>query len=310
MVSVRLTEQLQRVKKVLKTWKEVDERVSSLCPTLLSVKGTSAATACSAGKITDGLVGFLSGNFSNDTWSDEYLGVNATVNKEDEAKKAANGVTFQGAWAEWPVGAQGQNQLYHFANYNFTLVATVSIHNVPKGNNTIPLIGVYAMNGTGNNVLLGLSYNKEKKWKLLCGGEMTNEHSSNWEANKTYQVAIVLQNGTQSTAYVDGQRVGGDAPCKLETTDSKEISHFYIGGDGRSADNTESEEVSVTVTNVLLYNRPLSSEEIDAPKPNKASIPASAGRNAAVVGTSSTAVNGPAVQKTVSLPTPGGPTVN
>ncbi|EKF32222.1 trans-sialidase, putative, partial [Trypanosoma cruzi marinkellei] len=106
MVSVRLTEQLQRVKKVLKTWKEVDERVSKLCPTLLSVKGTSAATACSAGKITDGLVGFLSDNFSNDTWSDEYLGVNATVNKEDEAKKAANGVTFQGAWAEWPVGAQ------------------------------------------------------------------------------------------------------------------------------------------------------------------------------------------------------------
>ncbi|EKF28220.1 trans-sialidase, putative, partial [Trypanosoma cruzi marinkellei] len=183
-------------------------------------------------------------------------------------------------------------------------------HNVPKGNNTIPLIGVYAMNGTGNNVLLGLSYNKEKKWKLLCGGEMTHEHSSNWEANKTYQVAIVLQNGTQSTAYVDGQRVGGDASCKLETTDSKEISHFYIGGDGRSADNTESEEVSMTVTNVLLYNRPLSSEEIDAPKPNKASIPASEGRNAAVVGTSSTAVNGPAVQKTVSLPTPGGPTVN
>ncbi|EKF27323.1 trans-sialidase, putative, partial [Trypanosoma cruzi marinkellei] len=122
MVSVRLTAELQRVKKVLKTWKEVDERVSSLCPTLLSVKGTSAATACSVNKITDGLVGFLSGNFSDNTWSDEYLGVNATVNKEDEAKKAANGVKFQGAWAEWPVGAQGQNRLYHFANYNFTLV--------------------------------------------------------------------------------------------------------------------------------------------------------------------------------------------
>ncbi|EKF39498.1 trans-sialidase, putative, partial [Trypanosoma cruzi marinkellei] len=89
MVSVRLTAELQRVKKVLKTWKEVDERVSSLCPTLLSVKGTSAPTACSVGKITDGLVGFLSGNFSDNTWGDEYLGVDATVNKDDEAKEAA-----------------------------------------------------------------------------------------------------------------------------------------------------------------------------------------------------------------------------
>ncbi|EKF28108.1 trans-sialidase, putative, partial [Trypanosoma cruzi marinkellei] len=32
MASVRLTEQLKRVKEVLATWKEVDERVSQLCP--------------------------------------------------------------------------------------------------------------------------------------------------------------------------------------------------------------------------------------------------------------------------------------
>ncbi|EKF29152.1 trans-sialidase, putative, partial [Trypanosoma cruzi marinkellei] len=79
MVSVRLTAQLQRVKEVLATWKKVDERVSQLCTTLLAAKVTSTGDACSAAKVTKGLVGFLSGNFSENTWRDEYLGVNATV---------------------------------------------------------------------------------------------------------------------------------------------------------------------------------------------------------------------------------------
>ncbi|RNF09060.1 trans-sialidase, partial [Trypanosoma cruzi] len=107
MVSVLLTEQLQRVKEVLTTWKKVDDRVSQLCTTLLAQKGFSTDTACSTDKITDGLVGFLSGSFSDNTWKDEYLGVNATVKS---GAAAHNGVTFKGrgAGAEWPVGAQGR----------------------------------------------------------------------------------------------------------------------------------------------------------------------------------------------------------
>ncbi|RNC37941.1 amastigote surface protein 4, partial [Trypanosoma cruzi] len=234
MVSVLLTAQLKRVKDVLTTWKEVDERVSKLC---LSEKDASPANACSnTVKITAGLVGFLSGNFSGDTWKDEYLGVNATVKgaeegaAEEKAEKAesSDGVNFQGAWAEWPVGRQGDNQLYHFANHNFTLVATVSIHKVPQ-EGPIPLMGA-KMNEDGKTVLLGLSYNKEGKWQLLCGGTVTKDLSSTWESQTQYQLAIVLQNGNQSSAYVDGQRVG-DAQCNLENTDSKGISHFYIGGD-------------------------------------------------------------------------------
>ncbi|EKG08055.1 trans-sialidase, putative, partial [Trypanosoma cruzi] len=58
MVSVRLTEQLQRVKDVLKTWREVDERVSSLCPST-AAKDAPTGNACATDKITDGLVGFL-----------------------------------------------------------------------------------------------------------------------------------------------------------------------------------------------------------------------------------------------------------
>ncbi|KAF8306877.1 putative trans-sialidase, Group V [Trypanosoma cruzi] len=275
MVSVRLTEQLEKVKEVLKMWKKVDERVSRLCTTLLARKVTLTETACTAVIPTDGLVGFLSDNFSGNTWRDEYLGVNATVNDKEGATKASDGVKFKGlgAGAEWSVGKQGENQLYHFANYNFTLVATVSIDGEPTEGN-IPLLGVKRMKGDSENtVLLGLSYNKEKKWILLCGDGKTKELKSTWETTKKHQLAILLQNGSQISAYVDGERVG-DAQCKLETTDSKEISHFYIGGDGGGAVSTGVEEgVSVAVKNVLLYNRPLSSEEIGALNPNKAPIP-------------------------------------
>ncbi|KAF8286481.1 putative trans-sialidase, Group V [Trypanosoma cruzi] len=258
MLSVRLTAQLQRVREVLATWKEVDKRVSKLCPSKSLAKNPSTGNACSAVKITDGLVGFLSGNFSDTTWRDEYLGVDATVKKGTNglATGYADGVTFRGPWAEWPVGRQGQNQPYHFANYNFTLVATVSIHGEPKSG-SVPLMGVRA--GTdGGTKLMELSYGSEKKWRALCCDGTTAEHSSTWERDKTYQVAIVLQNGKKGSVYVDGQRVCESVQSKLETTESKGISHFYIGGDGCNAENTAGDEgVSVTVRNVLLYNRPL-----------------------------------------------------
>ncbi|ESS61296.1 trans-sialidase [Trypanosoma cruzi Dm28c] len=272
MFSVLLTAQLQRVKDVLATWKKVDDLVSKLCPSSAAKDGSPGDACSPTVKITDGLVGFLSGNFSENTWRDEYLGVNATLKGNDEGKKATlheGGVTFTGAWAEWPVGAQGENQLYHFANYNFTLVATVSIDKVPEGITHIPLMGV-KMNDDKNSILFGLSYDKEGKWKLSCGGGQNKDHSSNWEPGRTHQLAIVLRNGTQASAYVDGQRVGGNAQCQLDNTEPKGISHFYIGGDGSSADGAGIEEgVSVTVTNVLLYNRPLDDAEINAINKNK-----------------------------------------
>ncbi|EKG07934.1 trans-sialidase, putative, partial [Trypanosoma cruzi] len=137
----------------------------------------------------------------------------------------------------------------------------VSIDGEPKeGDTHIPLMGAKMNEGDDKTVLLGLSYNKEKKWILLCGGKQKEMQNRIEEQEKTHQVAIVLQNGNQGSAYVDGQRLG--EPCELETTNSKGISHFYIGGDGS---NTEGQGgVSVTVTNVLLYNRPLDDNEITA----------------------------------------------
>ncbi|RNC33061.1 trans-sialidase [Trypanosoma cruzi] len=112
---------------------------------------------------------------------------------------------------------------------------------------------------------------------LLCGEEKSNELSSPWKPGKTHQLAIVLQNGNQSTAYVDGERVG-DETCSLKNMESNEISHFYIGLGGGDAGGQE--EVSVTVTNVLLYNRPLSAAEVGALNPNKVPIPPPVGGSA------------------------------
>ncbi|KAF8307766.1 putative trans-sialidase, Group VI [Trypanosoma cruzi] len=269
--SVLLTEQLQRVKDVLATWKKVDDVVSKLCPSESAEEDTPTGTACSPTvKITDGLVGFLSGNFSGNTWRDEYLGVNATVkNNEDGGNKATlheGSVKFTGAWAEWPVGRQGENQLYHFANYNFTLVATVSIDKVPEEEGSpISLMGAKGIDD-GKTVLLGLSYNGGGKWKLSCGGGAdTEDQSVTLATETTHHLAIVLRNGTQGSAYVDGQRVLGNAQCDLINTEDKMISHFYIGGDGNSAGGvSEVQDVSVTVRNVLLYNRPLDEDDITA----------------------------------------------
>ncbi|EKG01303.1 trans-sialidase, putative [Trypanosoma cruzi] len=290
MVSVLLTEKLQSVKKVLATWKEVDKRVSKLCTSLSAQKDPPTGDACGPTvKITDGLVGFLSDNFSENTWRDEYLGVNATVNNNEGSAASAvtgtgNGVKFtgRGAGAQWPVGKQGENQLYHFANYNFTLVATVSIHGVPKEGN-IPLMGVRAgSNGDENKVLLGLSYDSGKKWQVLCGDGDPTELSSIGETDTAQHVVILLRNGTQCTAYVDGQRVG-DAQCELGSGESNDVSHFYIGGDGGSAENKESRgDVSVTVRNVLLYNRPWDDTEIGAFIPNKANVPVEVDRSVEV----------------------------
>ncbi|ESS62008.1 trans-sialidase [Trypanosoma cruzi Dm28c] len=273
MFSVLLTEQLKRVKEVLATWNEVDDLVSKLCPSEGATEDASSGNACSnTVKITDGLVGFLSGNLSDGTWKDEYLGVNATANNKEGSASTENGVAFtgSGAWAEWPVGKQGENQLYHFANYNFTLVATVSVHGEPKGDNSIPLMGA-KMNDDVKTVLLGLSYNGGGKWILLCDDGKNKEHSSPWEKKASEHVVILLRNGKQGSAYVDGQCVGNAQLALQDIEGSKEISHFYIGGDGGSAGSREG--VSVTVSNVLLYNRPLDEEEVGALNPNKAPIP-------------------------------------
>ncbi|EKF28116.1 trans-sialidase, putative, partial [Trypanosoma cruzi marinkellei] len=157
------------------------------------------------------------------------------------------------------------------------------------------------MNGAEKTAFFGLSYNKEKKWLLLCGGGQTKGQSSNWKPGTERHVVILIRNGNQTSAYVDGKTVGNQ-PCTLDTTNSKVVSHFYIGGNGGSAGSGEG--VSVTVTNVLLYNRPLSSEDITA-LTTKLSIPKMADPQT-VAGDNPPKASGPDTQETVSQSSPAG----
>ncbi|EKF26448.1 trans-sialidase, putative, partial [Trypanosoma cruzi marinkellei] len=158
------------------------------------------------------------------------------------------------------------------------------------------------MNDAEKTVFFGLSYNKEKKWLLMCDGGETKGQSSNWEPETKSHVVILIRNGNQTSAYVDGKTVGGNEQCALGNAYSEGISHFYIGGDGGSAGRREG--VPVTVKNVLLYNRPLSSEDITA-LTTKHSIPKVADPQT-VAGDTPPKVSGPDTQETVSQSSPAG----
>ncbi|PWV06031.1 putative trans-sialidase, Group VIII [Trypanosoma cruzi] len=280
LVAVSLREQLERIKSMVKTWKDLNS-------TLQTCSSGSSATVdprkkgmCNGRVPTDGLVGFLSGNSEN-TWKDEYLCVNATVTNGE--RRVPNGWTFKGsgAGAVWPVGDMGQNVPYYFANNKFTLVATVSIHEVPKESSSpIPLMGV-RMNDTSSTVLFGLSYTHDKKWMFTLpngaykgaeddevGEDYEDDEDDedyeddegyeqyeyyegryNWQPNKTHQVMLQMD-FNDWYVYVDRMQVYSGY-YNGDLFKEHRISHFYFG-----AENKEGLESShVTVSNVLLYNR-------------------------------------------------------
>ncbi|RNF10519.1 putative trans-sialidase, partial [Trypanosoma cruzi] len=269
LVAVRLTEKLERIKEVVKKWKDLD---SSLKTCRSGSSGTVDARKkgmCNGPVPTDELVGFLSGNSTGTEWRDEYLGVNAIVHGSAEKRIVVpNGVRFKGpgAGAEWPVGEMGQTVPYYFANNAFTLLATVSIHEVPQSG-SIPLIGV-RMNDTGSTVLFGLSYTHDKKWLAIPENSGVPEYFYEWETNETYQVVLQMNHHYWSV-FVDGKEID----CTKYNTslfDSHRISHFYIGGDSKDRSATGGH---VTVTNVMLYKEELHNGELRELNASKVTIP-------------------------------------
>ncbi|EAN98115.1 putative trans-sialidase, Group II [Trypanosoma cruzi] len=229
----RLTEELKTIRSTLSTWKKLDASFSE----------SSTPTA--------GLVGFLSDEASGDTWIDGYRCVNANVTR---ATKVHNGFKFTGpgSKATWPVNTWEENTYYGFVNHDFTAVATVVIHQVPKG--STPLLGAGLGDGAGTR-FIGLSYDANGKWETVFNGT-TTASGSTWELGREYQVALMLQDGNKSSVYVDGVSVGSSETLPTPETRGAEITHFYIGGDEGDSDS------SVTVTNFFLYNRPLSDDEL------------------------------------------------
>ncbi|RNE95656.1 trans-sialidase, partial [Trypanosoma rangeli] len=210
LVSVRLTAQLERIKEVVKTWKEIDAALEG-CTSTGIVDPLRRKNVCNGPIPTEGLVGFLSNALTDGTdagkvWKDEYLGVNATV-KGETVTSTEWGLRFKGAaaGAEWPVGSKGQNQPYYFANNEFTLVATVAIHAVPEEDT--PLMGA-RMNDTDGTALFDLSYTREKKWKFQIANTKTGQDADYFELelNKTYQV-LVEMNINEWYVYINGANI-------------------------------------------------------------------------------------------------------
>ncbi|KAF8276444.1 putative trans-sialidase, Group VII [Trypanosoma cruzi] len=270
LVAVRLTEKLERIKEVVKTWKDLDRALKKCRSDSSATVDLPTKGMCNGRVPTDGLVGFLSGNSTENTWRDEYLGVNATVTNGE--KRVPNGLTFKGsgAGAVWPVGDMGQTVPYYFANTEFTLVATVSIHKVPQSD-SIPLIGV-RMNDTSSTVLFGLSYTHKKKWLAIAEGAGDPEEVDDifkWEPNKTYQVALRMDGDDEWTAIVDGKEIR-TMKYNEKLFNSHRISHFYIGGDSKHQSATGGH---VTVTNVMLYNEELFGNDLRKLRTSKVNIP-------------------------------------
>ncbi|RNE96391.1 trans-sialidase [Trypanosoma rangeli] len=277
LVAMNLTEQLERIKSVVKAWKDMDAALKSCAST--GTVDPRIKNVCKGAVPTKGLAGFWSNSLKGNLWKDEYLGVDATVHGGNVA--GTEGVVrFRGAGAgaEWPVGKLGQNQPYYFANNEFTLVATVMINAVPEAEGPVPLMGV-RMNDNASTVLLGLSYTKDKKWVVTVNGKprALSEEDGTWQPGTTHQVALQMD-WNEVYVYVDGNNIyGGDEDEEDTVSDelgalfeSRRISHFYLGG-GVTAKGTATSH-DMTVASVLLYTEAVGRDEMASLKASKATL--------------------------------------
>ncbi|RNE95677.1 group II trans-sialidase superfamily [Trypanosoma rangeli] len=230
MLFTSLPEQLKTITSVLETWAKMDSFLSN----------SSVPTA--------GLVGFLSDASGEGTWNDAYRCVNATVRN---AEKVENGFKFTGfgSYAMWPVNMWKHRNVHGFVDYEFTLVVTVTINEVPNRGFSL----VHASLGEGEiTTFVGLSYTMKKRWGTVFNGITRITRNSTWEPGKEYQVALMLQ-GNEGSVYVDGVLVESSDTLPTLKSRRQDISHFYFGGGKNS---------SVTIKNVFLYNRQLSKQEL------------------------------------------------
>ncbi|RNE94960.1 trans-sialidase, partial [Trypanosoma rangeli] len=266
-VAVNLTEQLERIKSVVKAWKDMGTALKNCAST--GTVDLRIKNVCKVPIPTKGLIGFWSNSLEGNLWKDEYFGVNATVHGGNVAG-TEGGVRFRGAaaGAEWPVGNKGQFQPYHFVNNDFTLVATVMINAVPEADSPVPLMGV-RMNDDANTVLVGLFYTKDKKWGVIVNGKSRelSDKDVTWQPGTTYQV--ILKKFRESLyVYVDNNELIQEDVAPFEYT-PRGVLDFYVGGDGAKGTG----EVDVTVGNVLLYKEALGDNRLTSLSASKVSLP-------------------------------------
>ncbi|RNC52865.1 trans-sialidase [Trypanosoma cruzi] len=179
---------------------------------------------------TNGLVGYLSNEGEMDCWVNEYLAASATV--IGRATKVEGGATFEGpgVWAEWPMGNRWRNQRFHIVNKEFTLLVTATIGAAPAGSGSALMV---AVGGAGGVRMVGLSVTADNRREVAFDGEAGEAQQGKWGLERTYRVAVVLQNGMGSVC-VGGKTLGSSATTVTRGAQLLDVSCFYVGGDGRS----------------------------------------------------------------------------
>ncbi|RNF04500.1 trans-sialidase [Trypanosoma conorhini] len=249
-----LDAELQRVKSVVAAWEKSGAQPSS---SRLSsyLRYPSSNRTCRPAGHTDGLVGFLSDNATDEYWENDLHREGAAVTK---ALKAPCGLRLQGhgARALWSVATTPEAAEYKFTNNEFTLVATVLIHNPRAGD--IPLLSV-GLDAKGGKRLLGLAYTTHRHW-MARYGHLSRLAPLKWEPRRRYHVALTLRDG-QGFVYVDGKPLPGGGTRVDRSKDSSSSLHVTFGA---HRGPTAYMETDLTVASVMLYNRPLSEDEIAA----------------------------------------------
>ncbi|RNC40896.1 putative trans-sialidase [Trypanosoma cruzi] len=188
----------------------------------------------------------------------------------------------------------GQTVLYCFTNNEFTLSATVTIHEVPEASSSpIPLIGA-RLNDKDGTALVQLSWTSEGNLNLtlhkkdflvkLSGGV------GNWGTNTAIRVTVQKNGAEEWFLYASGRRMyetddgelGAEEVARLRNADafgSRRILHFFGAGD------KEDEEGShVTVADVLLHNDALFGDDLSKPQRRDSSYSTSGCRRTARCG--------------------------
>ncbi|RNC39368.1 trans-sialidase [Trypanosoma cruzi] len=148
------------------------------------------------------------------------------------AAKIEGGATFEGpgVWAEWPVGKWWRNQQFHIVKKEFNLVVTATIGAAPAGSGSALMV---AVGGAGSVRMVGLSVTADNKREVAFDGEAGEVQHGNCGLERTYRVAIGLQNG-MGTVCVDGKTLGSSATTVTRGPQLLDVSCFYVGGDGCS----------------------------------------------------------------------------
>nr|CCC91739.1 unnamed protein product [Trypanosoma congolense IL3000] len=244
----RLEDEMEDIKSTVRLWKAHDELLSGDCQ--LNKKRRSGCT----GIPITGLVGLLAGLPRKSVWPDAYNCVDASISKNN--KQVSHDPPSRSTMKRrvvWPVGDQGQDQRYHFVNTHFTFVATIYFDRAPQ---EVSLMGFENNEESTKTLTVSIG---NGRLVLTYGGLLEEIPMTRLDWSVTHQVALTLHNGEVSL-HVDGNPSIANVRLKLHEPDRLlNISNLFTS---TPAPVKTGKGSTVTVNNVILYNRMLNETEL------------------------------------------------